>query len=399
MTNAQQIEQFIRDEFDIFGFNYRDIIGVEETDDEQFADAPIAIGNELDMINVEKAAEALGVTSDLLIAMDSNALRTQREKYPFFDFGNGLELEYRSTFFAPGYKTARLMDAIFRDDFKASDQYPVRYDRKDVEHRLEELLLRYNETLPGTYHYGAKITNLQISTRNFCHYQHIKDMCWQFLDIVDRVRELFFKALDGELTQEEINEYNISVTITGLTDAVLPTRGYLYYSVLRKRRHVYKSEHFDDFFSYARLSRHRFFYPYRCVEFVKDRELVQRFTSIYPHMKQAMREYALDVTKFKCFFVWSDAKPVVFSPEEKNLMELEFGKLPLDNRAKEPTEVYVPKTNEELNGDEDVAELLRVLSGPETLGGVKAAGFSYALKIDPTRITARLYADRGDAHE
>lgn len=399
MTKAQRIEKFIRDEFDVFGFNYRHIIGVEESEDGQFVDAPIAFGTDLNMKNVEKAAEALGVTPDALISMDSNAFRTQREKYPFFDLEKGLELEYRSTFFAPGYKAARLIDAIFRDDFKVSDQYPARYDRKDVERRLKELLLRYDETLPGTYHHDAEITNLQICTLNFCHYQHITDMCWQFLNILDHSKELFFKALDSELTQEEINEYNISVSIIGLVDVVLPTKGYLYYSVLRRRRDLYKSENSNDFFSYVRLSRKRFFYPYRCVEFVKDKELVQRFTSIYPHMKQEMREYALDVAKFRCSFVWSDAKPVVFSPEEERLMELEFGTLPLENRAKESTEVYVPKTSDELNGDEDVAEMLRVLSGPEALGGVKNAPFPYTLKLDPVRMMAWLKVDRGDANE
>lgn len=399
MNTAKQIEAFTRDWFDLFGFNYREIVGVEEHDNGRLDDAPLAIGDDLCMENIVKAADALGVPPDVLISMDRLTLRKQRDKYRFFNLACDLEIEYKATYYAPGYKIVRLMDTIFRkDNYELSDQYTQRYDRQDIEKRLIELLRRYDINFPGTFHSDAKITNLQIFTLNFCHFKDIGVMCREFLDMVDRLKLLFFKALRTGLTIEEINEYNLLVTITGLKDAVTPKR-YLYYRILAKRKEVYLAEASNDFFTYVRLSRERFFYPYRCAEFVENKDLVQRFASIYPHMKHEMREFALGVAKFNCTFMWSDAKPVFLSPEVEPELDADFGPISVEERAKEITQVYVPKTATELNGDEKYAELLRVLSGPESLGGVKMPGFPYSPQLEPARIMARLTADGRHTNE
>ena len=397
MKKAQELEQFIKTWFELFGFNYREIVGSEEVAEFEFVDAPIADNDSIFLENVEKAAEAFGVSTDTLINMNSNILRVQFEKFPYFDLLKDFDLAYQAAFYEPGYKEARLVDEIFRDNFQISDNFPSKFDFDGVIARLKELLIQYDSVFPGAYHTGASMNDLRITTSWFCHFDKINELCNSFLSMVDRAKALFFTALDHDLTAEEISEYNLIVSAVGLKDAVMVGSGNLYYSTLAKRRNVYKSENHKDFFSYVRLSRSRFFNPYRCAEFVTDRELVQQFTSIYPHMKAKMRQYARDVENYRCIFRWSD------EPERKPSNEMIEaycdGKISGEELSKSTglVVVYVPKESDELGSDQAATKQLQIFSGPETLGGVANADFPYSVGIDLPRMTARLEADRRGA--
>lgn len=397
MRKAQELEQFIKTWFDLYGFNYREIVGSVEVAEFEFVDAPIADGDSIFLENVEKAAEAFGVSVDDLVSMKSDVLRAQFEKYPYFDLLRDFNLAYQAAFYIPGYKEARLVDAIFRDDFKTSDNLSPKFDFDGVIVRLNDLLKQYDSVFPGSYHAGASMRDLRISTRCFCHFDKINVLCSSFLAMVDRAKALFFKALDCDLTATEVCEYNLIVSAIGLRDAVMVGRGNLYYSTLVKRRDVYKSENFTDFFSYVRLSRSRFINPYRCAEFVADRELVQKFTTIYPHMKAEMRQYARDVENYRCIFRWSDEPER--EPSDEILEAYCNGKISGEelSEATGLVVVYVPKDGDELGMDQAAAKQLQVFAGPVTLGGVANADFPYSVGVDLPRITARLNADRRGA--
>ena len=137
-------------------------------------------------------------------------------------------------------------------------------------------------------------------------------------------------------------------------------------------------EWYKDFYSYAKLSQKRCFYPWRCAEFVNDRELVQAFVNIYPHTKAEMRSFAMKASHFECLLIWSDAKPIqLLSDEEasvdsiqRKLDILHMGLPRYDGQIKEPTIIYVPKTTEEFGDGEKYAKMLIELSSPSTLGGL-----------------------------
>jgi len=399
MKSPKKIEAFIREWLDLFGFAYDEVIGVEDLDsDDDFSveivDAPMVVNNQLVTENLAKAAEAFGVKQDDLVNMDDTALRTQLQKYKYFDLLKAFEMAYTATFYAPGYEQTRLIKAIFGENLDAMKHYPSRYDYKDIERRLVELLKEYDKSLPGSFHEGAEITQLSISTGNFCHFKQINELCQEFLAMVEREEHLFFKALDEELQEEEIHEYNLIASTIGLKDALMPSRDNLYYSTLRKRREVYKSEGRSDFFEYVSLSKFRFFHPYRCAEFVEDRELVQRFATIYPRMKQEMREFARDAAKFKCCFRWSDDEST--KPTDEDIEAFVDGKSSKEDimKASGWVEVYVPKTEDELAGDMKYADMLHVASGPESLGGIQNSKYPDRIAFDPNRLTARFAADR-----
>ena len=397
MRKGQKIEKFIKTWFGLFGFDFREIVGFAETEESEYVDAPIACGDGVILENVEKAAEAFGVSIDDVLNMNGAALRCQLDRYPIFDLLREYDLAHHAAFYAQGYETARLLDAIFRDDFSVSDAYPSKFDFDGVPARLIALLKQYDKALPGTYHVGATIKEIQISTQWFCHYSKINELCRSFISMVERAEALFFKALDTDLSEQEISEYNLIVSTIGLKDAVLWTSGNLYYRTLVRRRKVYKEENHTDFFSYVLLAKSRFFHPYRCAEFVSDRELVQRFVSFYPHMKAAMRIHARDVENYKCTFRWSDEPPR--APSDDAIYAYLNGKISSEELDEETGLVitFVPKTADELGEDRENAAQLRILSGPEALGGVANTPFPGPTTAISRMIT-RLNADWGVEH-
>ncbi len=400
MKSAKQVEEFVREWFNLFGFDYQEMVGTEEVevgdDDEiEIVDAPLVVNNELVTENVKRAAEAFGVDSEDLVNMDGDLLRKQLQRFRFFDLIREFEAAYEAAFYEPGYETARLIHAIFQDTPNKLKEYPSRYDYKDVKKRLLALLKQYNKSLPGSYHENATLVDLTYSTCTFCHFKQIDELCLEFLNMVDREEMLFTKALDTDLSPAEISEYNLIASIIGLKDACMPTGYNLYYSTLIKRREVYRNEEIHDFFFLTALSKYHFFHPYRCAEFAENRELVQRFSSLYPRMKTEMREFSRDVSKFRCVFHWSDED--LRAPDDSAIDAFIDGKISGAEVMKTAgwVEVYVPKTEQELDGDMKYAEMLHAHSGPESLGGVKNAKYPQNREFDARRLQARIEADLG----
>lgn len=178
--------------------------------------------------------------------------------------------------------------------------------------------------------------------------------------------------------------------------------------MLRRFIDTYRSGSYKEFFSFVRIRPQKVLTLWKCAEFAQDKVLVQKFINIYPPAKQEMRKFAMEVSKFQCFFTWSDAKPIRYSPEEevehKEYCDmLDEEPLMEENRTKEPTMIYVPKTSEELKGDDLYSEMLRALASPPNLGGVSAPeseirSLTGAQKLE--RMRARVSANsgyRGDA--
>lgn len=370
MARAEKIEEFIRECFEMYGLDY-----------EEFADSSADVRNNpkkfleikdgLNMYGVTEAAKVLGVSPEALLNMDEDAAAKWYKKYPYFFHITGFDQAYRRSFHDDSYDTIRLLEVLFNKKPCA----PTRYNYDDVLRRLISLLKEIDKSIPGTYHEDAEMTKIGIYTENFCHYEKIAELVESYITMVKRAEELFLKALIMELSIEEIHEYNFLVSTVGIEDQVGHGYGFLYYDLLKKFIPVYQEEGYADFFSYVRISPLRAPKLWRCAEFASNKDLVQRFVEVYPRAKPLMRDFAMQVSKFSCQFTWSDAEPVRFSPEEE--AELDdfdrmLGNEPLseENRAKVQTLVYVPKTAAELNGNNQFADMLRVLSGPVKLGGV-----------------------------
>ena len=112
--------------------------------------------------------------------------------------------------------------------------------------------------------------------------------------------------------------------------------------------------------------------------------------------------FGIMLTKFSCDFVWSDAKPIQFSAEEeKELADFDaivgIKTIPVEERAKERTHVYVDKNRSELYGWGDYIKTLKRAYGPVSKGGIEVP-VRPPLKLengDLSRMNKRIIARRG----
>ena len=375
MADAKKIERFIKECFSEFGLDLEEYF-FHDFDDGKWAEMPWADedGN-LRPYLVPFTSEVLGICEKDILECKDNVIMERIRQYPYFAYLQPFTVAYERTYFnGDSYDKRRLYKIIF--DRQIDTPCPTRFDYSDITHRLINQLKDLDKSLPGTYHEGAQITGLQISTENFCHFKEIKKMTNSFISMVNRAIYLFLKAVKEDLNDEEIREYNFLVSVLGLRDRHF-TRGYLYYSGLIKARELYASLNDYNFRNSIVFRRGMNFKPWRCAEFIDDKDLVKRYLAAMPEAKGTMREFSISVTQFECFFTWSDAQPIQFSPEEEVKMAYIDGwlgeePLPLEERAKEPTIMYVPKTDEELSGDDATAKMLMSYCRPSRLGGLES---------------------------
>lgn len=373
MKKAKKIARFIREAYDMYHLVYQFFCHCYDEELDDTIEDPLVVDGALNMRAVEKSAMVLGTSVKHLIDMDYAAVMRWLKKYRYFELWSGFKFSLDCSLRQEGYREVRLLDAIFGT--RNSQNVPPRYDAEDVKRRLFALLHEIDQVVPGTYHEGASIEHLEISTDNFCHFPQIDEYVRSFLEMVDRAKELFFEAWNHALTEEEIQEYNLLVSVIGIEDPNYRSQ-YLYYDLLRKFIPVYKEEGHTEFFDFVRIRRLMFLAPWKCAEFVQYPDLMRRFLQVYPRAQIEMRKFAMTVSKFTCWFVWSDAEPIDISPEEESEMNDFFemvGEEPLayENRPKKPTIIYIEKTPEEMRGDEIYAKQLQKLTGPVTLGGIE----------------------------
>ena len=373
MASANEIKDYIKSCFSIYGLNLAEYF-YWDFEDTNFEEIPW-INEDGDLLPglLPFACEILGFSEEEIAGCNEKAMFKWQHKYPYFQHLTPFSVAYKRTYFqGEEFDALRTLGLLF--EVNMDKYYPSRFDSKDITKRLIQQLKDLDTSFPGTYHKGAHITDLTISTRNFCQYPDISEMTNSFITMVDNAISLFLKAVKEGLGTEEIKEYNFLVSVLGIRDRFY-TRGYLYYDGLIKARELYSSLDEESFRDIIIFKKGLKFKPWQASEFVNDKDLVSRYLIAMPEAKAEMREFAVGVSQFECFFTWSDASPIQFSPEEEEELDavdelLGEEPIPLEERAKEHTTVYVPKNKEELSGDEITAKTLIDYCRPVKLGGL-----------------------------
>lgn len=399
MKKAERIERFVRESFEMYDLNYDEFAEQEVTFEPE--DAPeIIIKDGLNMFGVAEAAKVLGVSLDDVLNMNEDAISKWYRKYNFFRIYSDFLSQWNwDAHFSDKRPPAEelLLKAIFSDEDNIYSDYKRRYDFCDIKQRLIKTLEKINLVLPGTIHQNAEITDLRIRTETLISFPQCDRMVQSFLDMVERVKELFFKAIHSELDDSEINELNFLASWFDACDVIMPSTRITYENILRFRD-IYAEENHSDFFEYVQLNRIHFS-PWRCKEFLDNLDLAQELVNVFPTAKKRIREFAVDAGKFTCEFIWSDAKPNVFSDEEEQWL-FEFNKLigeeniPISERPKEKTIVYVDKLPEEMEGCEKYIQRLFDAASSATKGGLKVPHHIFINPATIARMEKRISAKR-----
>lgn len=378
MKSKEQVTQYVRDYFDRYELNDYDFFISSEEDEygrSEKVDIMLFPFDEMDAETLSRISLRTGLSIEEILNCDEQAATRYLQKYPFIHLFKVYKerCEWYSQY-KTEFPSARewLLNAIFTEN----PGYPVemRYNHASIKLRLINKLKEIDAVMPGIYHENAEITELMFRTDVFISFPDCGNMMRSFIDMVNRLKELFFKALQTELSEEEINEFNFLGSRLNASDVTAPTFA-MNYDTLCKYRKVYIEENLADFFSYVKIRAFVKSVPWRCKEFFDDMSLVNEFVNIFPQSKSMMREFALSVSKFECVFVWSDAQPIMYSPEEEAELNsiddmMGYKHLPYEQREKEHTRIYVEKTSEEMFGWEDYVKKITDAVAPPSIGGL-----------------------------
>ncbi len=401
MKKIERVSKYVSDLFERYGMNTYGFFRDFDEETEETVDVPLFRYGKIDDETLEKISIYFGISKNEILSTDSDAALRYWNKYSFFS----LYKQYRETWnWNHQYKDPKptaeelLLNAIFSDKRGITVRY--KYDVKSIKERLVELLKEYDKVIPGTYHKGAEITDLRISTQDVFSFPQCAEMISSFFDMVDRIKELFFKTIHADLIDDEINELNFLASFLDAYDNV-DVKTCITYDNVACYKKIYQAENLSDFYDYVTIkSTFVKTCPWRCKEFFDDIATVQKFVDVFPETKGAMREFGINLTKFSCDFVWSDAKPITYSDEEEaELYDFEevcgLEHTPIEDRAKEHTHIYVDKNRSEKYGLGEYIKALKKAYGPVAKGGIvvpNRKSFTFYQPGAFDRATARLDA-------
>ena len=371
MVDAEKVVAYIRDCFEEFELNYQEFFSYYDEESDELVECElIREDGSVDPAAVKLASEVLGIREKDIYAAREKAVMKKIKQFPYLEHHRLYEYARKRSFYdGEAYDDIRILEVLFGQDIDKSGIQ--RYNYQSIKGRMIEQLKNIDKVMPGTYHKRAEINDLSIAATNIVHYDGIVDMVGEIIRMFNRAGELFFRALKSDLEEVEINEYNFIVSLLRIRDAYYHS-GYIYYSNICRCREVYIQEARPRFQDYVRVDNYRSFKPWICTGFIENRNLVEEYLDIMPEAKGLMREDAMSISNFCCTFTWSDAHPIMLSPEEEEeLLWCGFADpIPLDERALEPTTIYVPKTEEELDGDDYFVSQLSMLAKSKKHGGV-----------------------------
>ncbi len=340
---------------------------------------------------LNRAAKLLGMTADELLNCDKEAEKKWNQKYSFFAlYRKFIFCQIRSSGAGEVYKE-RILKAIFGDD-ACNDSGKEKSE--DIYKRMIDILKTANEKLPNSYNSKDEIIDFAYETVQFFSFPQIGELIGSFFDLVNRSKELFFKSWDEDLSEEEIKEYNFLATFLGIVDNYVPHN--IYYDNLKNLIPVYRKEGFkgkkEEFLSIIHMKFCYDFTPWSCREFTENFDIAQLYASIYPNAKSCMFNFGSSVKYYDCRFRWlnGESEKQAMDKEETNqIVDMQSFLDQIDAEIERDmayinffeqngvgtvlgwVKVRVPKTKEELNGDEVYAEKLIRLGGVVSKGGIR----------------------------
>ena len=378
------IKLFVEDCFDRYYLN--NIQNLFKYDKNGHRSLPLFTKDGMSETILQRSAKMLGITTEEILNCDEGAAQRWYKKYSFFKLYGSFLASQNRAIEGDEIRKARLIKAILGKEIESSLE---QYDSKSIYKRMIEVLKDADKNLSGIYRAETDIVDFSYETEQFFSFPKIGELLGALLDLINRAKELFFKAWDEDFTESEKAEYNFLVTFLDIVDNYVPHK--VYYENLKSLISVYRKERFkgekEEFLNLVHLKFCSQFTPWACKEFAENFELAQLYAAIYPYAKRRMFDFGSSVKYFNCRFKWLNDKNESLDIDDEDFadvtMESINAEIEQDIAALDSLEqngvgslcgwnfIRVPKTKDELNGDEIFAEKLIRLGGVPAKGGIR----------------------------
>lgn len=362
VKTKKEITQYVKKFCKKYSLSYSDFF--YKYDEYDMPQAAPVFGKESIESKLPVISEYFGLSNEEILSTSEEGLNKWYKKYSFFYHLPRFIAAYQASYLGDGEDVAmaRLVNAIWGE---GSCKYPTRYNMDDIRERVVVKLKELDAIMPGTYHKNADMLHFTAKTEQFCSYPQIGEMIYSLLQMIYTAKELFFKAKDRDLSENEKLEYNFLVSVLGIRDAV--SLKLLYYKNVVALRNVYAEEGYKDFYSYVRLMNYKELNPWRAKEFLSDKALMQAYLNEYAEEYWKWKEQSKKIAKIVCSFFWSDA-PIMREPDWViSIPELDDDS---NDGIPEMTTIYLDKTDEEMRSDKELAEKLLACFSCKANGGL-----------------------------
>lgn len=307
---------------------------------------------------VSSTAYVFGVSEDEIWECNEqvDVFLKNEDNYTFFGAREQFAFRYLGSHFA-GSEDAKALIGLLFGDMSLTELVhsglPLRYDYSTVPARLYDSLKKVNKEVPGVFHEGEKIVNLNVTTEHFISYPRFREYLLAFLKIARRIEDLFYKQLNSPLSPEEEREYNFYVLALDVRPVVMGSMNATT-KVVSSLKSIYKEHHFDEITSYLRFDfwKAHLAEPWRCIEFTEDFDLAQQFFNYVPEAKAHFRNFSFASKHFICEYNWSDSINTSLDGEP------------------ERESFAIEKTESELEDDIEYSLRLSRMASPPKLGGI-----------------------------
>lgn len=222
-------------------------------------------------------------------------------RYPLFGYMRDWDFDVEASYpFGP----YRILKAIFGEDYKGPDIPSKEEEQKmlamDIRARCSQKMIQINELFPNTYPLDLPAWKFRYSTDNFISFRKVYEMVDSWDQVIQRFSELFFSAMESDLSEHDALELNLLSTFFDAIDHVMPMRS-ITYEHIQKYREKMKEENFKQFSSYVRIQLFPF---WRAREFYRDPDSVKCFIEKHYGAKAQIRSFLTNVLSYKCSFVF-----------------------------------------------------------------------------------------------
>lgn len=390
--DKQKITEYVERVFELYGISKYDFFYTYDDDSEENVIIPLFDDSiETEAQTLTRISFFLGLTEHEIETTDKKAALRYWNKYPFFPLHN--EFMRKRIWYAK-YKSDKpsaeqlLYSAIFDKDIPLERQY----NYKDIKQRFISELQEAAAFDEDYYPPNSRLHILNLETAEFFSFPKCEEMIRSYIDLIKRVQDLFFKAINNDLTSSEVNEYNFLVSYFDIHDICMP-RKYLFYHNVVKWRDIFLKEGYKEFWSYAKIGNPLSLEaPWRCVEFFDNIELVQEFVNIFPASKKEMREFAALAQNYLFTFQWEETKT-------QEQLDDEFVEAYLAGKDYDPGEsrgpilrIYIEKEQDKLEKYSDALKAILKAASPPSKGGMKlpTREYSYSFRSQFARLNSRL---------